>query len=315
MALLIRQRDGVRFLASDLNLIGRDHACDLQLTDERVSQHHARLALQDGEWRFEDLGSRNGSSINGRPSAPGAPTVLAVDDVLIFGTPKETWQVQALSAPGLLARSVTGTTVTGGDHLSLPSSRAPEATIYRQPTGRWVMEGPDQVRPIRHRELVVVQSTPWRVFLPDTQRATVESDQRSLGIREVTLHFSVSSDEEDVEITVRGGTREQRLRQRSHSYLLLTLARERMADQVRSDVPEAEQGWVYRDDLCSMLRLTKSVMFLQIHRARKQLEAAGVANAFDLVERRAGSGQLRLGVAQLEVQRRGAEDGVDPAIG
>ena len=49
-------------------------------------------------------------------------------------------------------------------------------------------------------------------------------------------------------------------------------------------------------------------MFLQIHRARKQLEAAGVANAFDLVERRAGSGQLRIGVSQLDIQRHEAED-------
>ena len=65
---------------------------------------------------------------------------------------------------------------------------------------------------------------------------------------------------------------------------------------------------MYRDDLCKMLRVSKSVLFLQIHRARKQLEAAGVANAFDLVERRAGSGQLRMGVAQLEIHRRGAED-------
>ena len=308
MALLIRQRDGARFLASDLNLIGRDHACDLRLADERVSQHHARLVLHAGEWRFEDLGSRNGSSVNGRPSTPGSSRVLSVDDVLVIGTPNETWQVHALDAPGLLARSAHGAVVTGDDHLSLPSAREPEATVYRQPTGRWVVEGPDQVRAIRHRDQLVVQSIPWRVFLPDTQRATVESDHRSLGIREVALHFSVSSDEEDVEITLRSGTRDQILRQRSHSYLLLTLARERMADQARSDLAEAEQGWVYRDDLCSMLRLSKSVMFLQIHRARKQLEAAGVASAFDLVERRAGSGQLRLGVARLEVVRRGAED-------
>ena len=41
---------------------------------------------------------------------------------------------------------------------------------------------------------------------------------------------------------------------------------------------------------------------------RVELEAAGVANAFDLVERRAGSGQLRIGVSQLDIQRHEAED-------
>ena len=308
MALLVRQRDGERFLLGDLNLIGRDGACDLQLADTRVSQHHARLVWIEGQWLFEDLKSRNGSSVNGKPVAPGTHQAMAVDDVLVLGAPDETWRVHDLSAPGLFARSVHGTTVTGVENLSLPTTDQPLATIYAQSTGRWVVEGPDAVRPVSHRELIVVQSMAWRIFLPDVQRETRESGDRPLGIREIGLHFSVSSDEEDVEITLRSGMREEQLRQRSHSYLLLTLARERLADQARDDVAEVEEGWVYRDDLCKMLRVSKSVMFLQIHRARKQLEAAGVAGAFDLVERRAGSGQLRLGVAQLDVQRRGSED-------
>lgn len=309
MALLIRQRDGERFRPGDLNLIGRDSACDLCLADARVSQHHARLVLQGKRWQLEELGSRNGSSVNGRPVSPGSPCLLSVDDVVVLGTPDESWQVHELSPPGLFARNASGTTVAGQDDLSLPTTAQPEATIYRQSTGRWVVEGPDEVRPIGHRELIVVQSIPWRVFLPDVQHATREAGDRALGIREVSLRFSVSSDEEDVEITICSGMRREQLRQRSHSYLLLTLARQRLCDRAQGGVSEAEQGWIYRDDLCRMLRVSKSVMFLQIHRARKQLEAAGVANAFDLVERRSGSGQLRMGISQLTVERRGGEDG------
>ena len=306
MALLVRQRDGERFLLGDLNLIGRDGACDLHLRDERVSQHHARLSYADGQWTVEDLGSRNGTAINDRPLVAGAARALSVGDVLVLGTPEETWSVHDLKAPGLFARSTSGATVSGDADLSLPTPTAPALTIYRQPTGRWVAEGPDEVRRLSHRDLIVVERTAWRVFLPDAQRETRESDARALGIQEVGLLFSVSSDEEDVEITLRGSLKEEPLRQRSHGYLLLTLARERLSDRARGDVDAAEEGWVHRDDLCRMLRLSKSVLFLQIHRARKQLAEAGVANAFDLVERRAGSGQLRLGVSQLEIRRRGA---------
>lgn len=47
---------------------GRDPGCDVRLGDDGVSRRHARLvALPDGAWRLEDLGSTNGTSVNGEP--------------------------------------------------------------------------------------------------------------------------------------------------------------------------------------------------------------------------------------------------------
>lgn len=47
-------------------LIGRDPECQVQLTDERVSRKHLRIfADADGAPRLADLGSVNGSTING----------------------------------------------------------------------------------------------------------------------------------------------------------------------------------------------------------------------------------------------------------
>ncbi|MEZ4371334.1 MAG: sigma 54-interacting transcriptional regulator [Polyangiaceae bacterium] len=41
----------------------------LAFPDVRLSTHHARLELVDGSWWFEDAGSTNGSSINGRKAS------------------------------------------------------------------------------------------------------------------------------------------------------------------------------------------------------------------------------------------------------
>lgn len=47
--------------------IGRDQSCDLVLEDSDVSRTHARLdPLPDGRVELRDLGSRNGSYVNGR---------------------------------------------------------------------------------------------------------------------------------------------------------------------------------------------------------------------------------------------------------
>jgi diguanylate cyclase (GGDEF)-like protein len=52
--------------------VGRDTACALLLSDASVSRRHARLAFVDDELRVEDLGSRNGTRVNGKDVREGA---------------------------------------------------------------------------------------------------------------------------------------------------------------------------------------------------------------------------------------------------
>lgn len=47
-------------------LIGRSPECLITLEDPLVSRRHARIRIDEGSASFEDLGSRNGSRINGR---------------------------------------------------------------------------------------------------------------------------------------------------------------------------------------------------------------------------------------------------------
>ncbi|MEU7555733.1 DUF1707 and FHA domain-containing protein [Streptomyces sp. NPDC044571] len=46
--------------------IGRDPGSGLRLTDETVSRVHAELGLRNGMWVLTDLGSSNGTTVNGR---------------------------------------------------------------------------------------------------------------------------------------------------------------------------------------------------------------------------------------------------------
>jgi FHA domain/Domain of unknown function (DUF1707) len=47
-------------------LIGRSSACQLVLGDDTVSRRHAELRVQDDCWVLRDLGSSNGTWVNGR---------------------------------------------------------------------------------------------------------------------------------------------------------------------------------------------------------------------------------------------------------
>ena len=47
--------------------VGRSSDCDLVLADEAVSRRHLEIALRGGVCRLRDLGSCNGTWLNGRP--------------------------------------------------------------------------------------------------------------------------------------------------------------------------------------------------------------------------------------------------------
>jgi hypothetical protein len=47
-------------------LLGRSSACQLVFADDTVSRRHAELRVADGRWILRDLGSSNGTWVNGR---------------------------------------------------------------------------------------------------------------------------------------------------------------------------------------------------------------------------------------------------------
>ncbi len=63
--------------------IGRGKLCDLALLDDTVSRRHALLVLEEEEWRISDLGSLNGTRVNGLRVVD--PTPVRVGDVVSFG--------------------------------------------------------------------------------------------------------------------------------------------------------------------------------------------------------------------------------------
>ena len=77
---------GQRYSLRDPLLMGRSARKDIMLEDDWVSAEHLRLRRLHGAWLAEDLGSTNGTRLNGRP-LKGAARVRA-GDVLDLGRVK-----------------------------------------------------------------------------------------------------------------------------------------------------------------------------------------------------------------------------------
>jgi hypothetical protein len=68
--------------------LGRGSTCQLVFADDTVSRRHAALVVRDGAWRIVDLGSSNGTYVNGRRVVeaevrPGDEVVLGATRVTL----------------------------------------------------------------------------------------------------------------------------------------------------------------------------------------------------------------------------------------
>ena len=72
----------LRFSGMEIS-IGRDPSCDCTLSSDRVSARHAFLHYHHNQWWIEDLGSTNGTYLNG--DAVSSPVVVAPGDSLRCG--------------------------------------------------------------------------------------------------------------------------------------------------------------------------------------------------------------------------------------
>jgi len=93
--LLVSEDEQLR-LARGTSRVGRDPACEVVLDSASVSRRHARIVVGDGPPRVEDLGSKNGTWVNGRRIDSAA--ALHDGDEVRFGAVK--WLVRRVWEAG-----------------------------------------------------------------------------------------------------------------------------------------------------------------------------------------------------------------------
>ncbi len=95
-------------------LVGRHSANDLLLPFPEVSGYHAAIVVKEGSWRIQDLGSTNGTTVNGRRLQRWRG--IEQGTLLRFGG-VSSWRVVRLADPSGVA--------SGGARLTLNQDRLP----------------------------------------------------------------------------------------------------------------------------------------------------------------------------------------------
>jgi hypothetical protein len=275
------------------SVVGRTPVCTVRSADPRVSSEHAVVAWADGRWSVRDLGSRNGTFVDDRRLAPGDAPALVRGTRIRFADDAWTLDDDSAPAPAAIELATGARISTEGDVLLLPDADRPEVSIAPTATGAWCAVSDDATWDVGDLDTVLVGGRRFQLSLPTRTDPTVGPD---VGLE---LVFVVSSDEEQVEVEVSSGARTARFGPKSHHYLLLTLARQRLAQPNRS---AAERGWVQRDDLARMLRLDPRTVNVQVHRVRQELGRHQLEGAAGLLEVRPRTGQIRVSTDRITIR-------------
>lgn len=290
-------RSGTDVVLACRSLVGRSLLAQLRLVEPTVSSEHAVIFWERAAWRVRDLGSLNGTFVNGKKLTAGGARALAVADRLGFGESDGHWRLSSADAPEPCAyKEGDETRCFGkGGLLLLPDETAPEASVYAR-AGSWVIEQAGTVDDIESGDRTTLPSGVWRVLLPEiSDKPGRATEAAPLQTAELSIQFRVSKNEEEVEVAVSRHGVIRTLPRHACLYTLLTLARHRMV------ASHEDETWIHAEDLARRLRCSREKLNVDIHRIRRLFQMAGVHDAVDIIARR-NVHELRSGGESIVVE-------------
>src|SRR5688572_12198448 len=238
------------------SVVGRGHA-DVVIEDRTVSAQHARVSYFDEAWHIRDLGSKNGTFVDGHRVEAGPWRRLdAGARVELGGAPA--FRVTDLRPPTMHARNEDGVIVLPVDGvLALPSSDAPELLIFQAEEG-YVLERDGQEQPVTDGGVIEAGGQIWRVFIggPDPDLFETQPTTPARDLRSTRFVFTEATDLSLVRLNIACDEGQTSISGRSFILVLLHLARARLEDRARG-VEERECGWRPRQGVLTSLKVDR----------------------------------------------------------
>ena len=286
------------------HLFGRHSTSNsTQLKNSEASRLHAIISWCGERWTLKDS-SVNGTFLNGQKLSSDSSRVLTMGDKINFGClQSDSWELEDVSEPKnmLIPISPGLDTIELKTFVVLPSEEQPEITLYLNEEGQWICESGSGSSPLSSGDLVGANQSIWRfVESKPTEVTQSLTDAPAVKAVKIAFAFEVSQNEEHISLVLSVEDVEVNLGTRSHHYLLLVLARQRLVDKEQG-LKAGEQGWLNKDVLCKMLGLSENHINIQIYRFRKQVVSAmdGAPSFVQFIQRR--TGEIRFAVESIKI--------------
>lgn len=269
--------------------LGRSPASDLVFPSERVSWQHAAITVENGIPWVRDLGSRNGTFVNGERL--GAPRVICDGDVLGI-SPAVALRVRVMGTaePAVPRALVVEDVATGvrypvrserftiGASGELRTSGAGATLLVTGPDDLWLgVDGEDV--PVAVDVPFVVDGRTYAVRRADLERSPTLGATSGQPLYDLVATLNGDSGAEATLVDPDSG-RSHRVEGENRALLLYILGRRTQAD-TDAGTPGGDRGWMSDDDVATALwgrgqaSRDDNALHVLIHRVRKEVAAAG----------------------------------------
>lgn len=290
------------------HLIGRnDKTCNTHLNSEDVSRAHGTIHWSNGNWFIQDH-SRNGTLVNGVVIRKTAIKLDIGDELQFSRLDLSPWKIIDLHAPLSYLKSLKDESkmVVLETCHAFPDEEKPETLVYRSKESKWVAETKEKTWALEEGNTITLANEEWQFVENEKSLDTLDYGET---LKNAYFQFELSTDEEDIQIKIIIENEEINLGRRSHNYLLLSLARKRLAD-FHSGFELNEQGWISIEELEKDVskelgyEVDAYYLNLQIFRLRKQLtKVKPFGHLFvNTIERRPA--ELRFAFPQLRILKK-----------
>lgn len=290
---LVRDGEVVRVIPMrDTITLGRDLGNHVVLSDPQVSGHHAVVQRGPDGVVVKDLGSTNGTTVNGEPVtgarrlAHGDELRLGPDVILRVrsseGAPSGSWVLRDLSAgtAHLLEDDRLHIGSGEGCTVRLPDGPARAATVVVHPDGELWLGTVDGERALGEGDTFSVGGASFRIELI-AQHTDLAPTVKPTRTSRFPYRLDLTLDPPAAVMRDRTTDRECRWDTESRVVLLWQLAKQLREDRAARVVP-AMAGWCHDEDLMvgvwgrEATSAPPSRFSVLLHRVRKDLEGAGL---------------------------------------
>lgn len=306
MAILKHIASGNQVFLNARHVFGRNgQSSNTHIVEKDVSQSHATIFWQGDSWYLQDH-SRNGTMYKGN-HVHRATQRLSKGDLIQFGKGESTRyeMIDASSPTSYLRLRKTNRILELRDVHFLPNEEDPEVSVLYGPQQSWVYERNGETFPLTNGEIIAIDIEEWLFVDNEPLDITVDYGE---SVSSAYFLLDLSLDEEQIGVKIVQSDREMDLGFRSHNYLVLALARARLADH-QQGIEYDHQGWISVEALIEdvskeMLKeVDEHYLNLLIFRLRKQLrELKPDGSLFvNIIERR--KGVIRFAHPQFRIQK------------
>lgn len=117
-------------LGAEIVTIGRSSANKLVINDTQVSGRHLQVLPQGTDYLLVDIGSSNGTTLNGQRLTPQAPQPLRSGDVIVIGNTRLTIELAASAFPATQGQAQQGEIIFAPTQQAGGFPPAPEDPVF-----------------------------------------------------------------------------------------------------------------------------------------------------------------------------------------